>query len=67
LAVFVSDPDDAATTIVVVVGGGGAALDGDPQPVNKLRPTTLAVSNSTIFKRRFLKPKKQNAVASAAP
>lgn len=68
LAVFVSDPDVAVTRIVVVVGGGGGALEGDPHPVNTPRPTTLAASNSTICKRRrLLKPKKQNAIANAAP
>src|ERR1035437_5445921 len=43
-------------------------LPGVPQPVNKLRPTTLTASRSSICKvRRFLKPKKQSATANVAP
>jgi hypothetical protein len=68
LALFVSEPDVAVTKIDVVEGGGGGVLEVDPHPVNKPTPTMLAVSKSNICKlRRLLKPKKQNAIASAAP
>ena len=39
-----------------------------PQPVNRLRPITLAASRTINCKRRrFLKPKKLSATASVAP
>lgn len=67
LVLFVSEPAVADTVIVVDMGGGGVFVD-DPQPVNMPRPTTLAASKSIICKRRrFLKPKKQNTIANAAP
>ena len=43
-------------------------LPGVPQPVNRLRPITLAASRTINCKlRRFLKPKKQSATANVAP
>ena len=64
LAVGAPDESVPVTVTVTVLG----RLPGVPQPVNRLRPITLAPSRTISCRvRRFLKPKQQRATANVAP
>lgn len=60
-------PDVAVTVTVDVTGLVVVVVDDPPQPENRAKPATLTASSKRSCSRlRFLKPRKQSAIANVA-